>query len=144
MSAAAQQAIFDEAMELSYQFRQNAALKNGLPDCRRITAKLPDDPPVKQEPPQVTVINQIPASEADKGTLTPGAVAVPASSSLLRKAAPFLIGAAGVGLPAGVYAWMNQEPTPIVQQADQSDRSMLQWVQDQGGHLPEGEAWQTK
>lgn len=153
MSAAVREAVLNEALDLSYAFRQNAALKHGLPDCKQNRiANLPPEPA-----PQVNITNQIPAPEvkvenkieaasAAPSNPSPGQSTVAADTSrvksLARTAAPWLIGmAAGSGLPAAGW-WLTKDnaPPPIVQQ---DDGSLLQHLEDQGFHLPEG-AWPTK
>ena len=143
MSAELQTAIANEALELSHMFRQNAALKHGLPDVRgaeRI-ASLDTEPAPKAEPPVVNITNQIPAAPAATSSPSPGTAAAPAGSSLLRKAAPFLI-AGGLLGPAGYAAHALLNPaTPPATQTEQ-DGSLLQALQDKGLHLPEG-SWPT-
>lgn len=151
MSAEIQAAVINEAFELSQMFRQNAALKHGLPECaaaQRIKS-LPDQPPPKQEPPIVNVINKLPAADAANDSPTPGepgAASVP-SSSLLRAAAPWLLTAVGAGgIAAGANYLMRDTPVdpPAAARSEPQDGSLLQWLQDRGQHLPEGDAWPTK
>jgi hypothetical protein len=143
MSAEVQKAAINEALELSYLFRQNAALHNGLPDCKRNTVNNLDEPkPV--EPPVVNITNQIPSATAASDPPSSGStVADTVKSSLLRRAAPWLLGgAATIGGSALSAWWANRDKPAAVEQVN--DGSLLQWLQDNGKHLPEGEQWPTK
>ena len=149
MSVALKQAAVDEALELSWLFRQNAALRAGLPDVKKTHAKLGDDPPPQPAPPPVVnITNQLPPTAGNSPS--PGATVVAAAkSSLLRRAAPWLVatalGSAGLG---GLGGWLfSRGQTPVqpepVTQAEQ-DRSMLQWLQDKGQHLKPGATWEQQ
>lgn len=176
MSLAIQQGVMDELVELSWMFRQNAGLKNGLPDVKRLPVpRLTADPPqsstttVKIDEtktttdttantgptavtPTVTPI-QTPADTADTKSPSQGATAADTDrSSLLRRAAPWLLAtglaAAGFGVPLG---WMlHKAPvttsttivTPTPTQIQSQNRSLLQWLQDHGKHLPGDAKWQ--
>lgn len=146
MSAELQTAVANETMELSHAFRENLALIHGLPKphaAERIS-KLDTDPAAPPSPQPINITNNIPAAPAATSSPSPGAESAPAGSSLLRKAAPFLIGL-GVAGPAGyaAKAYLNR-PTPAVQQTEQQkDGSLLQVLQDRGLHL-KGGAWPTK
>lgn len=140
--SAVQKAAANTALRIANLFVQNCALKHGLPK--------PDGPDLigDEEPaptPQPIIVNNnIPAATAATSSPSPGTAAAPAGSSLLRKAAPFLLSAAGAGLPVGGYAlWQAMHPAPTVQPAEPSvitpsDGDLLQELQRQGRHLPEG------
>ncbi len=142
MSAELQTAVANEALELSQMFRQNAALKHGLPDCRqaeRIT-DIGDNPP--PAPPVVNITNQIPAAPAATNSPSPGLGAAQAQgSSLLSRAAPFLLTTAGLlgggGIGLGINSLMHK-PATTAEQPAAKDGDLLQWLQTQGRHLPEG------
>ncbi len=147
MSAELKTAIVNEALDLSNMFKQNCALKHGLPqvNSNRVTS-LPDDP--KQEPPVVNITNNIPAATAATNTPSPGAGAVETvKQSLLKTAAPFLLSAAVGSAAVPAYWWLTQdEKAPVVQEEtapQPRDGSLLQYLQDQGLHLKEGSPWQT-
>lgn len=150
MTAALQTAVANEALELAYQFRQNAALKHGLPDCRRQTIGSVAGPAnTTTENVAVTRTETTTAATTATDTPSPGGGAVPQpQQSLLRRAAPFIVTAAtGAGLPLLAYYGFHKtqpppEPPPIVQQAP-DDGSLLEVLQDRGLHLPEGQ-WPTK
>lgn len=151
MSAALKEAAINEALELSYAFRQNAALRNGLPDCKRIPfGGLEDEPPPKQEPPIVNVTAQMPAAPAATVQPSPGETANAVEGSFLRRVAPWVIAAAtgGFGVPL-LWSLTQHEPAkpPIsseaITQPAPDDGSLLQYLQDHGFHRPEG-AWPTK
>lgn len=146
MTAELQTAVANEALELAYQFRQNAALKHGLPDCRRyaLQGKPETTPPERKE---TNAADATATEAAGRATPSPGGgVATQPAQSLWRRAAPFLLTAAtGSAVPLAAYWALEKEPPPITQPAPAAptDGSLLQYLQDQGKHLPEG-VWQTK
>jgi len=152
MSAEVTTAVLNEAFELSHMFRENAALKHGLPNCPAAQRVKVEDQKTTPEvkPPVVNITNNIPANNipvaSDSPTPgEPGAVSVP-SSSLLRAAAPWLLTAAGAGgIAAGVNYLLADKPpvAPAATQPTEQDGSLLQYLEDAGKHLPEG-AWPTK
>ena len=146
MSAELATAVVNEALDLSNLFRQNCALKHGLPEVNsnRIS-KLPDPP--KQEPPNVTINNQIPAAPAASNSPSPGA-AVAADTdkrSLVKTVAPWLLGAAIGTTGPLAYAWMTGGSDAVKEEAARQKQSLLDTLQNQGFHLdPErGAEWQT-
>jgi hypothetical protein len=145
MSAAVKEAAVNEALELSYLFRQNAALRHGVPKCSgpQRVGGLKDDEP---KTPVVNITNKIPAASAANESSSPGGGAADTvKRSLLRTAAPFLLSAvvgSGVG-PAAWWLLKKDEPPPVVQPAEPDSGSLLQYLQDQMLHVPEGEQWQT-
>lgn len=124
-------------------FRQNSAMQRGLPNCNPARTVASVEPP-RQDPPVVNITNQIPAAPAAPSS-SPGTVAVETTSSLARTAAPYVLTALGAGgLAAGASYFLRDNPAPpvpVVQPAG-NDGSLLQYLQDQGKHLPEG-AWPT-
>lgn len=158
MSVAIQQGMMEELAELSWMFRQNAALKNGLPDVKRLPVpKLTDEPTqssttVKIDETKTETKTDTSAATAATGSPSPGAAAAPNNGkSLWSKAAPFLItGLVAAGLPLGA-AWMlgafdKPKPTTTTTiiaptQTEAQDRSLLQWLQDHGKHLPGDAKW---
>lgn len=151
MSAALKQAAVDEALELSYLFRQNAALSRGLPDCKRLSAILtPDEPPVPQEPPVVNITNQLPTpAEMVKDSPSPGlgAASSVVGQSLLRRAAPLILAAVatGISLPVGISSLVNyfqEAPVVTAPTEQQKDTNLLQYLQDNGYHLEDKSKWQ--
>lgn len=161
MSADVQTAVLNEAFELAHMFRENAALKHGLPNCpaaQRVKSLIEADQPDPPPPPVVNITNNIPArdstsaADAAQESPTPGdyGVASAKSGSLLKAAAPWLLTAATAGgVGAGVNYWLRDKPVvmpspaPVAQRAADQDGSLLQFLQDAGKHLPEG-AWPTK
>lgn len=147
MSAELQTALVNEVMDLSNLFKQNCALKHGLPkpgDNR--VSNLTIDPPPKPEPIKVDITNHIPAAPAAPNSPSPGAESArDAKSSIWRRAAPFLtsfaIGAAG---PLA-YAWYTGGADAVQTEAAKQKQSLLDALQNQGFHLdPErGAEWQT-
>ena len=145
MSASVQEAVANEALELSWLFRQNAALKNGLPDCKKNTVTLPEQN--ANESISVTRTESTTAVEAANKSPSPGeGAAAEPKSSLLRRAAPLLLGTAIGAVPTTLLLWPKTQPppAPTPQVEPVKDGDLLQWLQSQGRHLPGGEQWQTK
>lgn len=134
------------------QFRQKCSLVHGLPKVP-ILERIDDQP---QATPENVTNSRSDTTTATTVSESPspgdgGAVAVTSggSSPLWRRAAPLLITAgAAAGIPTYLL-WNKQQaaapqPTPIVQPTQETkDGDLLQWLQSQGKHLPEG-TWQTK
>ncbi len=128
MSATLQTEIANEALALSHQFRENLALKHGLPK--------------PNGPQRVSLDQPYTAAPAASGSPSPGAT-VPATAkvdkSLVSRVAPWLLTAA-IGGPLGALAYSAlTKDTPVVEQP--KDGSLLQYLEDQGFHLPEGDTW---
>ena len=132
MSAAIAEAAVNEALELSWLFRQNAALRHGLPDAKRTGGVRSID---DQKPPVVNITNNIPppaTTPAATNTATP-------EVSWIKKAAPYVLaatGAAGATLGAGYWLLDRDHPQPVQQVP--ADGSLLEYLQQRGAHLPEG------
>ena len=141
MSAAVQTAAINEALELSHMFRENAALRHGLPRCpaaQRID-QLDEETPKKPEPPVVNITNNIPAAPAAPHSSL-GAAAAVTTGSLARAAAPYLLTALGAGgLAAGASYYLNDTPTPAVEPVEQPPTGdLFEYLQQRGDHLPGG------
>jgi len=157
MSAAQQQlqtAVINEGLELSYLFRQNAALKNGVPKCtgpQRVDAT--DDPAT---PPPSTTTSTTDATTTSTTAVNSATTDSPSpvsgqaadtGKSFARTAAPYLIAAATAAAGAGgTYWWMKpavQVAAPIVQKAN---GDIYQYLQSKGFHLPpdQQKQWQTQ
>lgn len=145
MSAELQTALVNEVLDLSNMFKQNCALKHGLPEVNnnRIT-KL--DPPPKQEPPVVNVQVTPAATAANTALPSPGAgAAETVKQTLIGKAAPVLLaGAIGAAGPLA-YTWFTGGGEAVKVEAAKQQQSLLDALQNQGFHLdPErGAQWQT-
>ena len=142
MSAELQTALVNEVLDLSHMFKQNCALKHGLPEVNnnRVT-KI--DPPAKAEPIKVDITNNIPAAPAAPNSPSPGATVAADTDqrSLVKTVAPWLLSAAiGSGVAAPAYWWLfgNNEQPPTTETPQPKDGSLLQYLEDQGMHLPEG------
>jgi hypothetical protein len=146
MSAELQTALVNEVLDLSNMFKQNCALKHGLPEVKnnRIS-KL--DPPPKPEPIKVDIPNNIPAAPAASNSPSPGATVAADTDkrSLVKTAVPWLLGAAiGTAGPLA-YAWYTGGGDAVKVEAAKQKQSLLDALQNQGFHLdPErGAEWQT-
>lgn len=142
MSAAVQTAAINEALELSHMFRENSALRHGLPRCpaaQRID-ELTDEPQPDPKPPVINITNNIPAANAASSSSLGTDAAVTTGRSLARAAAPYLLTALGAGgLAAGANYFLADEPTPPpVVQAAAPQGDLLQYLETEGYHLPEG------
>ncbi len=144
--SAVSEAAANTVLRIANLFEQNCALKHGLPKVggpdRIDKMESPQPPPVA--PPAVNITNNIPAPPPAMESPSPSGSGVAGQSSLWRRAAPFLItaaaGAAGAGVPLGVWSYLRSDSQPTLQQ----DGDLLQELQRRGHHLPEGTPWQTK
>lgn len=140
MSAEVQVAVVNEALKLSDMFRQNAAMRHGIPRVNgpeRIN-RLEESQTAPAQPAVTPTHTEAADTPSPSGAV---AAADTRSRSLLSRAAPFLVGGAlASAVPAG---WMlgdyfhADDPPDVVQPAD---GDLLQWLQRNGRHLPEG--WQ--
>jgi hypothetical protein len=149
VSAELQTALVNEVMDLSNLFKQNCALKHGLPKPgdNRVSSAAVDQPP-KQDPPVFQILNQIPAATtANTATPSPGATAAadPSKLSLAKTVAPWLLSAAVGGAAIPAYQWLTQDTAVPLPESPQQNQSLLDALQNQGFHLdPErGAQWQT-
>lgn len=149
MTPAIKQAAANMAMRIADLFVQNCALKNGIPNPGVSPAiELPEEAP--PAPPVVNNEFTLPPPTVINSTTSPevGATVAPsARSSLAGKVAPYLLTLAsagfGAGIPVGIYSYLNQEQPPVIAPTQPDDGSLLQYLQDQGQHLPEGQ-WPTQ
>lgn len=83
MSASAQKAVLQEALDLSHQFRENSALRNGLP-TRPPRNVIHDEPPAQAQP-IVKLMRRPKAAAAATGVVTrvPGWIKGAAVTSLV-------------------------------------------------------------
>ena len=148
--SAIQTAAANTVLRIANLFEQNCALKHGLPKYGG-PDRVEDVPPsVVQTNSENVSVTKTETSTAETVRESPspgeGAAAV-TPSPLWRRAAPLLLASAAIGSSVPTYLlWRQQQPqpTPIVQPAEQDkDGDLLQWLQSQGKHLPEG-TWQTK
>lgn len=129
------------------QFRQNCSLKHGLPKMP-VLERVGDEPMSTSE--DVTISRTETTETTVKESPSPGdgAAAVAQGSPWVR-AAPLLLTAAVAGGIPSYLLWNKQtpataQPAPVVQPTQETkDGDLLQWLQSQGKHLPEG-TWQTK
>lgn len=154
MSAEVRTAVVNEALEISNMFKQNCALRHGLPEkpTKQQVGRLTPDPPVqvnvenKIPVPEVRIENNIPAAPAASNSPSPGATvaAETGKRSLVKTVAPWLLSAAaGFGVPPA-YWWLTKgEEAPATSPDEPQDGLLLPWLEDQGRHLPEG-TWPTK
>jgi len=152
MSAELQTALVNEVLDLSSLFKQNCALKHGLPKVgdNRISGLSPDPPPPPQNinitnqipVPEVKIDNQIVAASAASNSPSPGATvaADTGKQSLVRTVAPWLLSALGAsGLTAaGLWAYFSGLPESPVIAEQMKDGSLFDWLETEGYHLPEG------
>lgn len=148
MTPAIKQAAVNMAMRIADLFVQNCALKHGVPNpgvspTIDFPEEVPTPPVVNNEinVPPPTVINNSTSPEV-------GATVAPsAGSSLAGKVAPYLLTLASAGfgasIPVGLYSYLNQEEPSVEMPLLPNDGSLLQYLQDQGQHLPEGQ-WPTQ
>lgn len=144
------QSLVEESLELSNMFRQNAALKNGLPECRRVSVpKIDPTPP--PAPPVVNVDVQptpVVVQQVEAKSPSPGAPAAEtAKPSWLSRSAPWLLaGVTGLGGSLAT-SWMSKDtpdaPAPAAVQQQKEQGWLLQWLQENGKHRPEGQ-WEIK
>lgn len=151
--SAVQEAAANTVFRIANLFEQNCALKHGLPKVGgpdRISDVKPEPPPEPQVSQDLAalLISKLPAATAANNSPSPsGAVAAAdAGHSLLRRAAPFLIG--GALASAGPMGWilnsyLNQPEITQPAETGVKDGSLLQYLEDGGYHLPGG-GWQTK
>lgn len=153
--SAVKQAAANTVLRIANLFEQNCALKHGLPKVGGPDRVGADEQPTP--PAVVNITNEIPAATAANESPSPlGATeAVAAAGSLAGRAAPWLVAAAlgGGGLAGyGINALLRDDPSPKVvatppivaptaPPAAPLDGSLLQWLEDQGHHLPGGESW---
>lgn len=150
--SAIQTAAANTVLRIANLFEQNCALKHGLPKVGGPDRVEDQAPAVMQTNSENVSVTRTETTTADTVTDSPspgeGAAAV-TSSSLWRRAAPLLLTTfAAVGIPTYLLLTKQQpaaapSTVPIIQPAENKDGDLLQWLQSQGKHLPEG-TWQTK
>lgn len=154
MSAAQHTALIQHALDLGYEFRQNMALKHGLPEPSR-TILPPSEPPPPAQPVVVRLettqplatatataqpqpVTQTPMPSAPVAENTGELAAAPAPINWAKRAAllaALAAGSGGAGYALSQFAQGDSGPTVNVQAADQS---LLNWLQERGYHLPPG------
>lgn len=153
--SAVKQAAANTVLRIANLFEQNCALKHGLPKVGgpdRIDAE--EDEPKQSDPlADIAMVavgklgNSSPAATPATSSPSPGGgVAQQSESSLLGRAAPYLLAALGLAGAGGLgYVLAPSNETTIIEQTtpQATDGSLLQTLQDRGLHLPEG-PWQTK
>ena len=136
-------------------FRENATLKHGLTGCQpaQRISKIEAPPAPPQPAPVVHVYTPEPAAAPAAPPSSPGTgAAVTTGHSLARTVAPYILTAAGAGgLVAGAnYLFRDKPDVPptlppkveVLPPGSDEGGSLLQYLQDQGMHLPEG-TWPT-
>lgn len=141
MSADQRTALLQHALNMGDLFAQNAALMRGLPDkpprpTLRVGPDLPLPPlTLRLETNQPLATANATANPATVAPLPPPAQAAPASG-WLKNAAMVAALAAGTGGLGGLAGYLMQ-PSSTGQTINvQSDQGLLQYLQEQGYHLP--------
>lgn len=147
MSAEAKRAVIQSALDSAYVFKQNAVLRNALPECpprQVIPAEPPPDPgPVILRLDTGGTPLATASATAHPSQPSPNGTAQAPAADKWGWLKPALIGAAatlgGVGGLGGIYSWLNSSPAPppspvVIEQ--QGEQGLLQWLQEQGQHLP--------
>ena|SRR3990167_8703568 len=147
MSAAQRTALIQHALDLGYMFRQNMAVKHGLPAPSR--AMFPDAEPDPPQPltlrlettqPLATATATANPAEVSQPPAPPTAPAAPqpTANGWAKNAAliaALAAGTGGLGTAAGYFMRPSESgPTINVQPNDQG---LLQWLQENGYHLPD-------
>lgn len=151
MSAQVKTAVVNEVLEISNMFKENCALRHGLPTkpAKQRIDGLPEDPAPTVN---IHLLREDKAVTANNSP-SPGAkVADAAKSSLLRRAVPWLLTLGGLGM-GGVGGWglnwlLDKDQPVIVQPStpatpEAKDGSLLQYLEDGGFHREEG-PWQQQ
>lgn len=146
-------AVVEENLKLSGAFRQNLALKHGLP--LPSPTPLQDKPAVPAKPAEVNVTHVVqPLTErttVDVSAITkqleqiagnlkppsPGGPAPAAASGLPTWAKAVAAGLTALGIGAGGYAIGNRGPEKPAEVAPvEKAGSLYQWLEDAGFHVP--------
>lgn len=130
------QAALQHVADVAHIFKQNCVLRNNLPEAppRLTIGKLPALPAQQAAAPAPQPIDTPVATSPTTTTVPVDAWAWAKKAAVVGAAL-----AAGGGIPAAVTALWPKSHTEIVAPAhpnDQSDVSLLQYLQEQGKHLP--------
>ena len=141
MSADVKTALMQHALNVGHAFLQNAMWHRQLPDMPpRPTLKMTPDAPIspltlRLETNQPLATANATANPATVAPLPPPAQTAPANG-WLKKAAAIAALAAGTGGLGGLAGYLMQ-PSSTGQTINvQSDQGLLQYLQEQGYHLP--------
>jgi hypothetical protein len=144
MMPAIKKAAVDMTMRVADLFAQNCAFKHGLVDRGGpLSIDLPEE---KVEPPIVNNTIEVPPPTVIHSSTSPEVGASFTKSSLASKLAPFIIGLAAGGVGTGitsVFLPKQEVPPPVTLPIEAKEGSLLQYLQDRGQHLPEGQ-WPTQ
>ena len=132
-------AVIEENLKLSGAFRDNLALKHGLP---KPVATVLQDKPAEPTVDVSAITKQLEAIAGNIKPPSPGGPAPAAASGLPTWAKAVAAGLTALGIGGGGYAIGNREPAkpdlePVV--IDKSSGSLLQWLHDQGMSVPPGD-----
>lgn len=116
-----QQAAVAETLKLAGMFRQNAALKHGVPGAWGVTEL--------SEAHEATAVND------SSGQPSPGVAQPPVFAGLSRSAlAGWVLATSGLTGIGGVTGYLLNRPTTVIEQP--ASGSLLQWLEDTGQHVP--------
>lgn len=145
MSEQQQNAVLQEALDQSHQFRQTAALRNGLPivpprnvigDTTAELLKLAVDE-LRKKPTDTTQVEMVKPPPA---VATPELPVEPSKLLPWLKRAAVLVGLSGAaGGAVAVDRWFNSHET-VIEQPTSPDPTgdILKHLREQGYHLPPG------
>lgn len=141
MSADMKTAVMQHALNMGDLFAQNAALVHGLPDKPpRPTLKVTPDGPLTlrletNQPLATATATAHPAEVAPTSSPATAPVANSASGWLKNAAMIAALTATGGGLGTAAGYFMRPAGGPTIN-VQQSDQGLLQYLQEQGYHLP--------
>lgn len=140
MMPAIKKAAIDMTMRVADLFAQNCAFKHGLVDRGGpLSIDLPDE---KIAPPIVNNTIEVPPPTIINSTTSPEVGANSTKPSLASKLAPLIIGLAAGGAGVGITSIFlppEEAPPPVTLPVEVKEGSLLQYLQDRGQHLPEGQ-----
>lgn len=126
-----------ERLRLVRWFRQNACMRQGIPFEED---KEPIGVSIDASDLRATLAEHRAAAKPADSPATPAASVdpstPPASTSLLRRLLPYILAAStGVGGFA-LHQWLQADSDATVPATPKHDSSLLQWLEDQGEHIP--------
>lgn len=147
MSAAAQKAVMQEALDLSHQFRENSAMRNGIPTRppRNVIGEEPEPRPIvrlmrqrTERDQTTTTTKETKTAPAAEPLLMPSTLPAWAKGALVTGA----IGLSGLGGAALTQWTSGREPTPaptqpeIVVTEPPASGDLLRWLSKEGYDRP--------